>query len=295
MQELTAILDRVKSYWLTVAAVLYFCGLLCWCFYSWENNLGHVDALQLQYLVAGIIPAIIIFYFFWLLKYSKRHSEKITNWLERNLLVLRIGKALLSLFVLLFLIDIVFKFKIFDRLNSILPTVPVTLKNILIFLLLNAVIILSPALLTIEENTAGKKSKVIQVLNYFLSIGNLLVTTYLMIFRFFAKPFVILIAILMLYIYYSDLYPIIPQEIGGVKPKNAILITEPSVFTTQDSVIIFSNGIGLKAGQTDTLSVYFYNDSKFIFKIRSEVMKLRAKAKTFEISRSLIKSVKWLN
>ena len=94
MQELTAILDRVKSYWLTVAAVLYFCGLLCWCFYSWENNLGHVDALQLQYLVAGIIPAIIIFYFFWLLKYSKRHSEKITNWLERNLLVLRIGKEI---------------------------------------------------------------------------------------------------------------------------------------------------------------------------------------------------------
>jgi hypothetical protein len=295
MQELITILDRVKSYYLTIAAVLYTSGLICWCFYSWENNLGHVDAFQLQYIVAGIIPGTIIFYIFWLFKYSEKNSENISIWLERNLIILRIGKTLLSLFVLIFMVDIIFKFKIFEGLNAALPAISVTLKNILIFLLFNIIIILSPALLTIEDETSVKKSKFIQVLNYFLSIGNLFITIYLMFFRFSGKPIVTIIAILMLLIYYFELYPILPQEIGGVRPKNAILIIEPSAFSIQDSFIIFPDSTGLKAGQTDTLSVYFYNDTKFIFKTHKDVIMYKTQAKTFEIARSSIKSVKWIN
>ncbi len=91
------------------------------------------------------------------------------------------------------------------------------------------------------------------------------------------------------------LYPNLPQEIGGVKPKNAVIITEPSAFSIHDRLEIFPDSIALQSGQTDTLLIYFYNDSKFIFKTKKEVNIYGSHAKTFEIGRSIIKSVKWLN
>lgn len=295
MQELIAILDKIKGYFLVITGMLYISGLICWSFYSWENNLGHVDALQLQYLVAGIIPSFIILYFFWLFKYSKSHSEKISNWLEKNLFILRTIRIVLSLSVLFFVVNLFFKLKFFETFYGILSSISISFKNILIFLLLNIIIIFPPALLRVEDEMSNKKSKLIQVLNYFLSIGNLFMAAYLRFFRFLATPFIIVIAILMLFIYYEDLYPNMPQEIGGVKPKNAIIITEPSAFSIQDITKIFPDSTRLRVGQTDTLSVYFYNDGKFIFKIYKDIVTQKTQAKTFEISHSLIKSVKWLD
>jgi len=45
---------------LVSGAVLYGLGYLVWSFNAWENGLGQLPALEFQYLVAGIMPALII-------------------------------------------------------------------------------------------------------------------------------------------------------------------------------------------------------------------------------------------
>ena len=169
---------------------------------------------------------------------------------------------------------------------------------LLVFLLLNMLLLIYPALTPVgNENTDKERNetKFRKVIRIFIRIWDEIKKGYLYVFYFLFWPYLILSGAVLIVYYIKDFYPNLPQEIGGVKPKHAIFITDASVFSNYDQIEIFPDSASLKSGQTDTVLVYFYNDSKFVFKTTKQVTRRGVDAKTFEIGRSLIKSVKWLN
>lgn len=118
---------------------------------------------------------------------------------------------------------------------------------------------------------------------------------YLKAYKFAFWAYLILTIVILVIDYVESFYPNLPQELGGVKPKKVIFITEAAAFSMIDQPAIFPDSNSIKSGKTDTLLIYFYNDDKLIFKTNKEVAIMGRKAQTFEFGRSQVKSIKWIN
>jgi hypothetical protein len=51
---------KIRDGLLTISLLIYIIGYIIWSWNAWKNNLGQIPALDLQYLIAGIPPLIII-------------------------------------------------------------------------------------------------------------------------------------------------------------------------------------------------------------------------------------------
>jgi len=107
---------------------------------------------------------------------------------------------------------------------------------------------------------------------FLVLVGNLYTNIYLLLFKLII--FVVMPLVDPDLFYYEDLYPNIPMELGGVKTNQTILILSPSDFQEDVRVPLFKDSAGATTAPTDTLLVYFYNDSKLIFKLKKEVDKM---------------------
>lgn len=45
---------------LVVAAAVYGLGYLVWSYNAWRNELGQLPALEFQYIISGVFPALVI-------------------------------------------------------------------------------------------------------------------------------------------------------------------------------------------------------------------------------------------
>ena len=100
-------------------------------------------------------------------------------------------------------------------------------------------------------------------------------------FLFFLTSAITIFIVFMLY--YQYIYPIIPQELGGVKPKTAILYSDKNLFLKPKALIIKKDSL-----YTDTATVYYYNSNIILYKSRSK------SANIFEINRAALTNIKWL-
>ena len=53
-------LGERRDGFLVGGAILYGLGYLVWSYNAWRNHLGELPALEFQYLMSGIIPAVIL-------------------------------------------------------------------------------------------------------------------------------------------------------------------------------------------------------------------------------------------
>src|SRR5262245_47054884 len=88
--------DRRDGF-LISGAVLYGLGYLVWSYNAWRNDLGQLPALEFQYLIAGIIPAVLIALTWVAIAFFYSASDKI-------LLVFSQNRRLYRLFLLVILI-----------------------------------------------------------------------------------------------------------------------------------------------------------------------------------------------
>jgi hypothetical protein len=110
-------------------------------------------------------------------------------------------------------------------------------------------------------------------------------------FSYFSKYyFLIVLTIGLLPTYYLVIYPNIPQELGGVKPKKCLLLFDKDKI---DNKFLFSNSFDSveqnKLRVSDTLLVYYCGDSKCIVK------KDKWDKHTYEIERKNINALVWIN
>lgn len=66
---------------LVLASILYGLGYLVWSVHAWEQDLGLLPALDAQYFVAGVFPALVFLAAFYAYRLITRAVEQLLDWL----------------------------------------------------------------------------------------------------------------------------------------------------------------------------------------------------------------------
>jgi hypothetical protein len=249
-------LKNIKDNVLAIFLVNYAIGYIAFSVYSYKNSLGVVSAFDLQYFLAGIIPSLSLLIIYIIINgvkyfnaihlkiYSETRLENIYKYIttEKNRRKASLSTtAIVGTLIMLFNINSeVFKWVIM------------------------ALSIALTLLFTEPDNEEIEKRK--PFLAYLLIV--------------FFKLMFLLIFIGIVDFYYSVCYERIPQELGGVRTKKAVLYSDSDIFNTPRKT---------PALYSDTVLVYYYNSSSFIYK------KSPAEIKSTEVNRTKISKVVWLD
>lgn len=74
-------LAKLRDGLLVTAVIVYILGYLVWSLNAWVKNLGLLPALDFQYFVAGIFPALLIWLVYIGVRNGTRLAENLTKWL----------------------------------------------------------------------------------------------------------------------------------------------------------------------------------------------------------------------
>ena len=186
---------QLRDVILVGGTLLYILGYIVWALNAWANNLGLLPALQAQYLISGIPPALIIVLAWIAIEGSKRF----TCWLQSSyfiekprLLPLLIGCVAQVAFTLSFMFAVASSFDWFARLLPFPPeTVRATAWSVVLIL---------------------------------MSVGAHFVKpqrTFVMLFHSYYP--VVLFSLIGFGVYIFVVYPVVPQSLGGMRPRSAYL------------------------------------------------------------------------
>ena len=201
-------------------AVIYILGFLSWATYSWRRHLGFVPILEAQYLVAGIpaTPLVLALYLPWRLGVARPYDARLFNGVQLvAVVVAAIGGVAWYGYLLSFVVSFVFpRLLSYDRsmlLNLILYTLDVST------LALTAGVIFRPdedqsrlnimsRLNRSGRSVAGIAARIVAIFSFFAYFG--------LVFYWFWG----------INLYVSQIYPHLPQELGGAQPACADLVID---------------------------------------------------------------------
>jgi hypothetical protein len=263
-------LGERRDGFLISGAVLYGLGYLVWSYNAWRNNLGQLPALEFQYLIAGIIPAAIIAISWAGTAFFYKAADKIKSLFQR---------APYLKFVALFFATL---------LTAPLMGLPIQRRWIphgtqrySIPLFIVAIYMVSLFALTAPRSRFSRAvGAVYTVYRYLLPLS----------FCWFTL------------IIYFDLYPAIPQELGGPQPRcayvdllrddvspstmSALVSAQPSDTSDQSAAnVVRSNKLYVYFSSSDYLLVRSANPNNNSVKPEEQPL--------YQLPKEVIRVVRW--
>lgn len=296
MNKILDFVEVVKSRVLTVVGLIYGLGLIHWMIYSFLNNITFINAFEAQYFVTGIIPCLLVFVSIWLFTEFLVLQNKCVAWITMHKKLLVTMKYTSSIIIVLFYTALFTKQPLTVSLPDYITGIPEIIKALILFAFLLPVLLVYPAFneteseFKINQNQSPFKQTLYSVINLLKAYK----IFFLSLFRILLYIYLIILLLLFSFYYFNDLYPNIPQELGGVRPKKAVFIIDARYFSDRDQTLIFNEDENIGKKMTDTLLIYFQNSDKILFKPALEMRGKRVQ-ETFEISRSNIESIKWID
>jgi hypothetical protein len=96
---------KVRDNIVLISGTLYVLGYIVWSLNAAMNNMGLLPALDFQYFVAGIIPALLIYLTYHFIKLTLKTIERLRNWLyseeQMSKEKLLVRRGVISLFYIL--------------------------------------------------------------------------------------------------------------------------------------------------------------------------------------------------
>jgi hypothetical protein len=260
LQEFLKQIGGLRDGFLVAAATTYGLGWFVWAVNAQENNLGLLPALEVQYFVAGIIPLLILMSVYWLVRgtilFRKWYSEKIK---QKRLLgqVITWGwTASLGIWALLSMLS--------DRFPGLEPAA---------FAFLGVFIAL---LFFLPLSTKG--------FDWFLYFYR----------RFMIILFIVALGLVGISSYLYAVYPNIPQEFGGLRPRTAYLDVAKAELSKETLEEIFPSGVSDSNSvvvQSNKVDVYYSGNSFILVKLHGQDQD--ANQSTYEIKQSAIQVIHW--
>lgn len=264
-------ISLIKDKILVLAGLIYLIGYAIWTFHSWINNLGLLPPLQLQYFVAGSASIIILA--------VAKGIWDFENWFLKEKWPAFVGAYVTGW-------------------KSVLRNVIPIINVISLFGWLTSQMLIS--------YTQGKTEKLAIILFYVFSISLVLHPPDLEIkdrwwrtyTRFVRKitlgflPFFIVLAGML--IFYIEIYPTLPQELGGVKPKCAFLdIEKNKLFAETLDAILPSSATVLDNLIVRSVKVDVYYSAGGALLIKPNHTDGGKTFTTYEIEKSAIEVITW--
>lgn len=283
------------------AGIIYVLGYLTWAWHAWRNGLGMLPALEAQYFVAGAVPFIIILLVYCAIRVSLSFRLKYTKWFTTRCLKSTVLRAELltkkeqwpSLFLLvtpivLFILLIVSQFTLVPAVQdtsgssgtgywsaiwTFYLTRPWGLATSGMAIL---VLLIWP---TVDYQGRGLLDKAISIIRK-VRLG--IICLYICVLGGAG-----------IFLYLTVLYPVLPQEYGGVRPRAAYLDIVPDQTSANTTLEALTDILPESAGpvfRTEQLDVYFVQTDYILVKKHGQTGQ---ETNTYEIKQSIIKAITW--
>jgi hypothetical protein len=284
---------------LVFGAVIYALGYLVWSIHAWKENLGLLPALEPQYLAAGTIPSLIL----WLAWVGYRFLRGIPDRVLRKLETASRTKAAIYrvigvLCVAGFYLPIFF----LEKIHSVNAGESVLAKTF--FGLLAPILLITGLLLLLQPSKKESSAETGEAIKGNRKFGDLvreLVESFAIAPPFLAR--VVMYFYLSLYFvgltagYVFGLYPSIPQEFGGVRPRCAYVdVVRDQVSEALQSEILPGGAAQSKPAvvRSVKLQVFFSGSDFMLVKPYVEEGHIHnAKPKLFELRGPVVQAVNW--
>jgi hypothetical protein len=261
-------------------AVLYGLGYLVWSYNAWRNQLGQLPAIEFQYIMAGILPGILISITWLLAVFFQKIQDRFTTFITKHDFL---GGALaVILFVPWFYLLVGMQFW-----SGPLTILGVTRKQASLYILPLMLLWMYFALLTMPKGPSSYHPPINTILEIFRDVYRYIIP--LMLCWYFLSV-------------YINLYPRIPQELGGPQPRCAYVdLVREEIAPSTFSALGPSDQVGLatlqsKAVRSVKLYVYFSNNDYLLARIASDVDNVGEDLKNaplYELKSNVIRAVQW--
>lgn len=317
--KLIEIVKIIRDNLLFVASILYALGYIVWAFNAWQNNLGLLPALDFQYLVAGIFPAIVIAIYIIIIWYFIVLRRNVLIWFGPHahgwkIKVRQIVPPLLAVLNYLILIILVIAF-IYTYYDFSLPIVLIEIFYIILIMFGISIFLLPPdmipsnfglrysvkqifaIILNRDYQSESDKRKIDSCLGVQLKRFKVFIESIPKLFfgyiTLWSYGIIFIIAFLMFMLLFSffqsELYPNLPQEFGGIKPRCAYIDVEKNKLSSRTQDAILPNVESDPQDEivaTERLQIFFIG-SQFLLaspENNSEII---------EIERSVVQAISW--
>jgi len=270
---------------LILISITYILGYIVWTLTGIINNFGPLPAIEAQYFVAGLLPLLTLIIIFLIVLLFRRIILKEWPILFKRYLTIRIIIRLLYLLIVITVILYLISKSVADVLENYK-----SLILVISFILVN----LSQEFFNFDEidkieknNSLTKLKKAIKKQNYYFDRGWFVTNKLIIIY-----VFPIIIGFYGFYYFVDKVYSKIPQEWGGLKPKEAYFDISTKGFSQETlKNIVENNDLSIKFIRTKKLKVYFRGNDYFLIGIQSS----DGHFEKIEIDNKSIFSVKWCN
>jgi hypothetical protein len=247
-------LGERRDGFLVGGAIIYGLGYLVWSYNAWRNHLGQLPAIELQYVIAGLVPALILVIGWVAINFASYIGDKIRGFFEKH----RFLHEAWVLVIWLIQVGIIYIW-----ITQPLPMIPWFL---VILTYLEAV-----------TTNAGRR-------------------IYRYIGRYTPPIFICFLSLLL----YLDLYPRLPQEFGGPKPRCAYLdLVRDELAPSSLSVLVAdppNEAVGSfksKVVRSSKLQVYFLSSDYLLVRTAVDGTRALEDIPLYELRKEVIRVIQW--
>lgn len=267
---------------LVAGAVLYGLGYLVWSYNAWRNHLGQLPAIEFQYFIAGLVPGAIIATAWVATKFFTLMQDKAFILFTKNpfLRWVSIGVTIVVVYAVIFLTFAIDKKWLnigWTKNQLIRYTAPLLLINLYF------------SLLFMFPQSKKPKEPLSWLTEKYLSLNKYLIT-----FMFCFYSLVIFI----------DLYPSLPQELGGPQPRCAYVdlvrddLAPPSLsFLASNRSVDNPPALKTKVVRSVKLKVYFSSSDYLLVRTAKDANKYGVEnlenSPLYELRKEVIRVVYW--
>lgn len=289
------LISGIRDGVLVVASILYVFGYFAWSIYAYQNNLGLLPILESQYLIAGIVPALIVLLLCSVIRGIIRFRQRTQRWLAQAEAEweLTLRDTLVAIFHLSFFVF--FVSGVFASFETALSIQAERVVHYSAYAMALFAFFLPPLPSDKDKVTVGRIFREIASIirmdggpgHAFRKLMNAYSTILVMFVVF-------LLSVAALRYFVETVYPSIPQEFGGSQPRCArldVTVTQLSPETCEAILPTSSVHSENQVAQTIDMNVFFAG-SEFML-VRPLTQRHGPEPEVHEIRRSVIQAVTW--
>ncbi len=272
LQNIAQIRDPI----LVFSIVSYASGYLIWSFHMWQGGIGFVPALDPQYFIAGILPTVLLLLVLIAVTKGRKFTSSFCGKLAPDATgkwrkARNSAKIVFYSCVVIWLIAGVFYSgeKISELTMFIIQVICMPLGVFMVLLVPDMFI------------SQRRNDAFTRLLRKFDAIYRKSLSYYLLIS----------FAILAVVLYSLLLYPQIPQELGGIKPKPALLELRSATFSDQLLEQLSETSVNSEIVRTVEVDILFYSSNRLVVRQTNE----DGHKSTYDLKRDDVETIIWLD
>jgi len=287
---------------IVAGACLYALGYVVWAVYAFRHGLGQLPAIEFQYLSAGVVPAMSALLLVSTVRALLWLHTRIPVWLAPEIT----GWPRAARGVIFGLFHLSVPVLVVMNAGSAEPNQPLRerLGKMAAVGMLTTMVLLPPVSARKSEETRAFGNsghplllRIVHALSDFLVSGGILGPLLVKFYVFLARAYVLLLVSVMvlagLAFFIENIYPNIPQELGGAQPRCGVLdlVAADLAIETRRSLVPQTPSNGAASVVRSTELYVFFMTSDFLL-VRSR-KNLDDRELTYQVARSAVRSIAW--